>query len=108
MNAGKDIENRDWDTRLRGRVAIHAAKGLTQHEYEDAAICISRIGSIVVPDLNELTRGAVIGTVEIVDCVTDSGSPWFFGRYGFLLRNPQPFAMPQQVKGALGFWEWTA
>ena len=32
----KDIENRDWPTNVRGQVAIHAAKGMTRFEYEDA------------------------------------------------------------------------
>lgn len=38
--AGKDIENRSWQAvnhglRQRGRIAIHAAKGMTRDEYED-------------------------------------------------------------------------
>ena len=28
-----------------------------------------------------------MGSVEIVDCVTDSASHWFVGRYGFVLRE---------------------
>jgi hypothetical protein len=33
----KDIENRTWATKLRGRVFVHASKGMTRAEYEDAA-----------------------------------------------------------------------
>jgi len=40
FHAGKDIENRDWPTRLRGRIAIHAAKGMTRDEYESALFFI--------------------------------------------------------------------
>ena len=36
LNAGKDIENRSWYTSVRGRVLIHASKGMTLAEYEDA------------------------------------------------------------------------
>lgn len=38
-------------------------------------------------------------------CVTRSDSPWFFGRYGFVLADvrPVPFF---PVKGALGFFKW--
>ena len=36
LNAGKDIENREWPTRFRGRVLIHASKGMTHDEWEDA------------------------------------------------------------------------
>jgi hypothetical protein len=35
LHAGKDIENRDWPTRFRGRFLIHAAKGMTRDEYEN-------------------------------------------------------------------------
>jgi len=47
IHAGKDIENRSWQAvnhglRQRGRIAIHAAKGMTRDEYEDAANFINR------------------------------------------------------------------
>ncbi len=40
--ASKDIENRSWQAvnhglRQRGRIAIHASKGMTREEYEDAS-----------------------------------------------------------------------
>lgn len=103
---GKDIENRDWPTRFRGRIAVHTAKGMTSAEYGDALqfICQAR-GHFVIPDLEELSRGAIIGTVEIVDCVTKSESPWFMGEYGFVLRNPVLLPEPIPCKGALGFWD---
>ena len=42
LNAGKDIENRSWQTDYRGRFLIHAAKGMTQDEYEKLVV---RLGS---------------------------------------------------------------
>lgn len=111
LHAGKDIENRDWPTRLRGRIAIHAAKGMTLEEYEGfwelhSNIVQAGFGSnTVVPEFALLPRGAIVGTVEIVDCVSRSGSPWFFGDYGFLLRNPIALPKPIECKGALGFWD---
>ncbi len=111
-HAGKDIENRDWSTRFRGPVAIHAAKGMTRDEYEDfthAVHTISRIHSfpecMTVPSAKELQRGGIIGTAEIVDCVRHSYSPWYFGRWGFVLANARaiPFI---PVRGQLGFFEW--
>ena len=36
LKAGKNIENRDWPTKYRGRILIHAAKGMTRGEHEDA------------------------------------------------------------------------
>ena len=111
LNAGKDIENRDWPTRYRGRVLLHASKGMTNDEYEDCVDTIVTIrrndltvtSYLHIPPAKELLRGGICGEAEIVDCVENSESPWFFGRYGFVLRNvkPLPF-MP--CNGALGFF----
>lgn len=111
--AGKDVENRDWPTRFRGPICIHAAKGMTVAEYEAAHnfMWINRLAT--PPGAREesaypertLDRGGIIGTAEIADCVEASASPWFFGRYGFVLRNVQPVDFIQ-VKGALGFFDW--
>lgn len=118
VHAGKDMENRDWPTRFRGRVCIHAAKGMTRGEYDDANCFIQSVlgprdndwlmrwlGVCAAPD--RLERGGIIGVAEIVDCVSYSDSPWFFGHYGFVLRNAQPVDFIP-VKGALGFFDWRA
>lgn len=34
LNADKDIENRDWRTNFRGRIAVHAAKTMTRDDYD--------------------------------------------------------------------------
>lgn len=60
---------------------------------------------IVAPMQISLQRGGIIGVAEIVDCVEASDSPWFFGRYGFVLRNARPVDFIP-VKGALGFFGW--
>ncbi len=107
LYAGKDIENRDWPAALRGRVAIHAAKRMTREEYEDAVDFMNRRCGIPlseIPSASELVGGAILGSVEIVDCVTSSNSPWFVGEYGFVLRNPVVFDLPIECSGALGFW----
>ena len=54
---------------------------------------------------HDFPRGGIIGTAEIVDCVEASDSPWFFGRYGFVLRSVKPIGFIP-VKGALGFFDW--
>ena len=53
---------------------------------------------------DDLERGGIVGSVEIVDCVTESASPWFVGRYGFVLRDPKPLPFTQW-KGQLGFFD---
>lgn len=105
MNAGKDIENRCWPTTVRGRVLIHAAKGCTRYELEDAIdFAEDACGIRYSVDLKTIPRGGIIGSVEIVDCVTRSDSPWFVGKYGFVLRNPRPMTFIP-IRGQLGFFE---
>lgn len=111
FHIGKDVENRDWSTRVRGRVAIHASKTMTRDDYEGClATChhISRIWpfppDLALPRRADLTFGALIGTVEIVDCVASSTSPWFFGEFGFVLREPRLFQQPIPWRGSLGFF----
>jgi hypothetical protein len=104
IHAGKDIENRDWPTKVRGRVLVHAGKGMTRDEYESAYHAMIRVDrSLLLPSFEALERGGIVGSVEIVDCVERSTSPWFFGRYGFVLRNPQPLPFTP-CKGQLGFF----
>jgi hypothetical protein len=118
LKAGKGIENRDWPTKYRGRILVHAAKGMTRAEHEDAiAFAVAAIkrdtrnfGAPIrtLRDIgfafDDLERGGIVGSVEIVDCVTDSASPWFVGKYGFVLRNPQPLPFTPW-KGQLGFFD---
>jgi len=100
----KDIENRDWGTKRRGRVLVHASKGMTRSEYDDVEYFLASSGiEIKLPPIDKLQRGGIIGSVEIVDCVDRSSSRWFFGHYGFVLKDarPMPF-MP--YTGSLGFF----
>ena len=119
LKAGKNIENRDWPTKYRGRILIHAAKGMTRAEHEDAiAFAVAAIKAdprnadatkrTTLRDLgfafDDMQRGGIVGSVEITACVTDSASPWFVGRYGFMLRDPQPLPFVPW-RGQLGFFD---
>lgn len=105
LHAGKDIENRDWHTPYRGLILIHAGKGMTRDEYEGADDLLGTIRpDIALPPFKALERGGVVGEVEIAGCVRHSDSPWFFGEYGFVLRNARPLVfMPW--RGQLGFFD---
>jgi hypothetical protein len=103
----KDIENRDWERAYRGRVLIHASKGMTKAEYEDCFdLCVQlKMEGITVqlPPMDDLERGGIVGEATITDCVTRSTSPWFFGDYGFVLKDAKPLPFVP-TKGALGFF----
>lgn len=110
----KDIENREWSTNVRGRVLVHASKSMTRAEYkecEDVVLDVriargvgGRPSHLPLPQPLDLVRGGIIGTVEIVDCVQQSASPWFFGSYGFVLRNARPMRFIP-YRGRLGFFD---
>lgn len=102
----KDIENRSWPTKMRGRILVHAAKGMTLDEYDEAIDVLWAVGdrTINLPSVDQIDRGGIIGTVDIVDCITRSASPWFFGPYGFVLSNPQPLPF-LPMSGRLGFFD---
>lgn len=108
MNAGKDIENRTWPTSVRGRVLVHAAKGMTRDEWASAIAFARNAGATArltcAVGFEQVERGGFVGTVEIVDCVSSSSSPWFCGPFGFVLRNPQPLPFTP-YRGALQFFE---
>jgi hypothetical protein len=112
----KDVENRIWGTKFRGRIYIHA--GLSRDEMnkqvlasvlrilnnrQAAELMLQYQISEGVPVL--LRFGAIIGEVDILDCVTESRSPWFVGPYGFTLANPSLYKKPIPCKGRLGFFE---
>lgn len=111
VNGYKDIENRYWPTAVRGQILIHASSGMTRKEYLEAVDWIAaRIpdGKNIVkriPAPSIITRGAVIGVASLVDCVNSSKSPWFVGKYGFVLENGWPLDREVIWKGQLGFFE---
>lgn len=104
INSSKDIENRSWHTNYRGRFLVHAAKGMTREEYADGYRLALECGVTDLPRFDDLQRGGIIGSVELVDSVDHSGSPWYGGQKGFVLRDPQflPFI---PYRGQLQFFE---
>lgn len=102
IHGGKDIENRTWHTKLRGRFLVHASQGMTKDEYADAYRFALSIG-VRCPRFEDLERGGIVGSVELVDSVDTSSSPWYVGAKGFVLRDPQPLPFTP-LKGRLQFF----
>jgi hypothetical protein len=109
IHGGKDVENRDWPTRVRGRVLIHAAKTMTTYDWSrswnfsegtDAPAKAKHAGLT----RENIQRGGIIGSVEIYACVTEFRSHWFMGKYGFLLSDPRPLPFAPW-SGKLGFFD---
>jgi hypothetical protein len=88
----KDVENRKWRTHHRGPLAIHAARRI---DPDGAKLFPDALGA----------RGVVLGTVDVLDCVRDSDSPWAAqGTWHWVLGNACAWATPLPAVGRLGLW----
>jgi hypothetical protein len=107
VNGHKDIENRTWPTNFRGPVLIHAAKGMTLSEYNEA-YSIAAENGVTIPPKHELQRGGIVGHATITGCESgtreENLSPWYFGPFGFVLSDAKPLPF-EPCRGALGFFE---
>lgn len=87
---GKDVENRDWPTKGRGWFIVHAGVSKSELDKDDDR-------QMAMP------RGGVVGMARIVDCVREMESNWFFGKFGFVLRDAFPLPLIR-CRGQLGFF----
>ncbi|BBH46950.1 ASCH domain-containing protein [Pseudomonas sp. KU43P] len=104
IHGDKDIENRSWHTKFRGRFLVHAAQGMTRREWSDAVVFCNEHRLALPPHWSQLQRGGIIGSVELTDSVDTSTSPWYMGEKGFVLCDPRPWAFTP-LKGRLGFFD---
>ena len=101
----KDVENRAKKTRLRGSILIHASKAPVDLSALPGLSKLLRKEGLIGKEASyEPTYGALIGVVDIVDCVTASSSPWFEGPYGWVLANARRFIEPIAYRGAVGIF----
>jgi hypothetical protein len=57
-----------------------------------------------MPDRDDMQRGGIIGSVELVDSLDTSASPWYMGEKAFALRDPKPLPF-SPIKGRLNFFD---
>lgn len=82
IHGGKNVENRTWHTKHRGRFAIHASQGLTRLEYHAARDFALERG-VEVPAFADLQRGGIVGTVFLADSRDTTAVSLVHGREGF-------------------------
>lgn len=102
VHGGKDVENRTWQTQIRGRFLVHASQGMSRQEYFEAAE-FARSRGVTLPAFDALVRGGIIGSVELYDCALYSPSPWYMGEVAWALRDPMPLPFTP-MKGRLRFF----
>ncbi len=99
IHGPKRIENRSWRTHYRGRLLIHASKS-RQFLHDAWPPSEDR------PKESAFVFGALIGQVELIDCVPVAeveSDPFASGPWCFVLSNPQPFE-PIPWKGQVGLF----
>ena len=103
ISGRKRVENRTWSTPVRGRIAIHSSQTPDSNWWNLAAMLEN---AATWEACYESPDGAILGTVELVDCVEESDDYSFAGRpyYGFVLANPRPLRKPISVRGRQKFW----
>ena len=94
---GKPVENRDWQRKNRGRTLIHTGKKFDKQGAE----WIENTFKVHVP--TDLPTGGIVGSVNIVNCVDRFRSKWFFGKFGYVLKDPVPLPFVP-CNGSLGFY----
>lgn len=113
IHGGKDVENRSWSTNYRGLVAIHASQQFDMNRLDWCDFLRGVYGepfqtmARTYDELSNHPLGAIIGVVEIVDCVKYSScdSDWAGGSdnsFCWKLSNARPLSEPLPFKGRLG------
>lgn len=109
VNGYKEYEFRTWKTNYRGKLLIHA--GLTLE-----ALLLNKIESYNI----EYTKGAIIGEVELTDCILVDETldkklrklnPNIYANdhvnmYAWKLENIKKYDKPIYIKGKLGLWNY--
>lgn len=101
VNGYKPVENRDWPTKVRGVIGIHAGK---KQDGDGLLWVMEQFPDIEIP--HDLPTGGIVGTACLVDCVRAMDSPWFFGKFGFVLTQAKPMEL-RPSRGMLGFFRPT-
>lgn len=105
INGLKPVENRDWPSNYRGPLLIHASKKFDNDGW--MYLCSTPAFRDDVDRYMKETHsfGSIIGKVDMVDCVTEHPSKWFFGHFGHVYANPVKFPDPIPYKGKLGIFD---
>lgn len=113
VNGIKDVENRNWTTDYRGFLLIHAGKtidgsgflppGVLNRSYWRERLSLADLDAMP-QKLSEYETGGIVGYATLQKVVTSSDSPWFRGRYGFVLTQQRtvPFI---PLRGQLGLFD---
>lgn len=98
---GKNVENRPMKINYRGPLLIHASKNYNS-EHLDFLKCNLDLLDEPLPEY--FLQGALLGTVEAIDCLQESDSRWFFGPNGLIVEKAKEFKKPVFYRGWPGLF----
>jgi hypothetical protein len=117
----KRVENREWPTKYRGPLVIHAGKSKfyldDERSYRDAGL----EANYGIP-ITDMVFGAAVSICNLTDCIHideieasgrwDTKYPWLrdhlhaSGPWCFILQDVRPVPKPIPYRGAQGFWNF--
>lgn len=120
----KQYETRHWETRYRGKIAIHAGKKnlcvspfQTTHLFGTMSKPVYEKLQPVILEGRDLPVGAIVAIADLTDCIKMSEKVicsmpeleqkvghWDINRFAWKLENVQAIE-PTAWKGAQGLWE---
>jgi hypothetical protein len=105
----KPVENRDFTRQHRGPTLIHTGKNAEHGNLTPVLMQIADQSCMRLRDVRALydkhfALGAIVGKVNIADCVKSHPSKWFFGPFGFVMTDAQ-WCEPFPWRGQFDFFE---
>jgi hypothetical protein len=104
-NGWKTIENREWSHPHRGPFLIHTGKGFDKEAH--AEFMNDPEWRRRMPKIGDFDRGGIVGMATMTACVDWSTNEWFYGPYGFELKDTQPLPF-MALRGAPKFFSVAA
>ena len=104
----KDIENRTWGTKHRGKMYIHSSSQRFDR-FDPWEWIEEHIGDINIDWLKQqpaiFTKGAILGSCHVSEIVRDSKSPWAIkGQKHWELTKPHELVHKKYCRGERGLW----
>ena len=115
----KTMETRNWGTKYRGEILIHASQGKAGEIFSK-----ENYFKKYIPDFKKLPFGAIIGVATIIDVVKIESlhmadellnrltmeekafGDYSSGRFAWILEDHKQFKIPIPARGTLSIWEY--
>lgn len=103
VSGHKPLENREWQCPYRGPLYIHAGKTMSLADYQNCESFMDSFTKLELPAFGDLERGGIVGLARMNGCVDYSESPWFTGKFGFVMEDAKPLPF-FKCNGMLGLF----